>query len=53
MPEQSDPVTAARHSIRKRFFILLAIAIILVGLLIWMTLAFFDVTGIDALNEIV
>lgn len=53
MTKQSDPNLMEKHYVRKRFFILLAAAFILIIILIWVTLALFDVNGIDAFNAIV
>ena len=53
MADRSDPACSEKRRIRSRFFILLIAAIILVILLIIMTFAFFDLTGIEALNAIV
>ncbi|WP_297322636.1 hypothetical protein [uncultured Bartonella sp.] len=53
MPSRNDPAFAEKRRIRSRFFILLIAAIILVGLLIWVTFEVFDLDAIDAFNAIV
>lgn len=53
MNELKDPHNVIKHRLRKHFFILLALAIFLIAVLIWVTLAVLDVTGIDALSTIV
>ncbi|MHC5308314.1 hypothetical protein [Bartonella sp. LJL80] len=53
MTDLPDPVALAKHRLRRRFFILLALAIILIALLVWMTLAVLDANGIDAFDAIV
>lgn len=52
MPDKMDPIELERQRLRRRLFALIGLAILLIGLIAWTTIAVLDANGIDAFDVI-